>query len=45
MRARNPTKSRIYRHSLIDPFAEPELLTKEPGMFGAVFAPITACMW
>ncbi len=34
----NPTESRVYRHSLIDPFGEPELLTKEPGMFGAVFA-------
>jgi dipeptidyl-peptidase 4 len=33
----NPTESRVYRHSLIDPFAEPELLTKEPGMHSAVF--------
>lgn len=34
----NPTQTQLYRLALGDPFAEPEPLTKGPGMHGAVFA-------
>ncbi len=35
--SKNPTETHVYRLSLTDPFAEPEALTKEPGLHGAVF--------
>ncbi len=34
----NPTESHVYRIALNDPFAEPEKLTKEPGLHSAVFS-------
>lgn len=33
----NPTQAQVYRLSLTDPFAEPEPLTKDPGLHAAVF--------
>jgi dipeptidyl-peptidase-4 len=36
--SKNPTQTHVYRHSLLDPFAESEPLTKEPGLHGAVFS-------
>jgi dipeptidyl-peptidase-4 len=35
--SKNPTQTHVYRHSLKDPFAESEALTKEPGLHAAVF--------
>lgn len=36
--SRNPTESQVYRCPLDSPFAEPEPLTKEPGVHGAFFS-------
>ena len=36
--SKNPTEAQVYRFSIKHPFAEPELITKEPGMHGAVFS-------
>ena len=36
--SRNPTESHLFRMSLKDSFAEPEKLTKEPGLHSAVFS-------
>ena len=36
--SKNPSESQIYRYEIANPFAEPEAITKEPGMHGAIFA-------
>ncbi len=36
--SKNPTESHLYRVKVTDAFAEPELLTKDAGLHGAVFA-------
>ncbi|MSQ95808.1 MAG: S9 family peptidase [Gemmataceae bacterium] len=36
--SKNPAELQIYRFSISDPFGEPEPLTKEVGMHGAVFS-------